>query len=173
MPPLSSVSTVLAQSGVDVNVDLSLIDSALALVGSGVAAFLTTLALGALLVAFAPDYTDRLTAAVTDEPSDSALYGVFFLLALVVLTVALVVTIIGIFVAVPLVLLAYVVWSFGSAVAFLAVGERLVGDEDGWFKPLLVGAAINGALTFTGVGGIISFVVGATGFGAILKDRFA
>jgi hypothetical protein len=46
----------------------------------------------------------------------------------------------------------------------LAAGERLVGRGEGWLKPLLVAAAING--------GLISFAIGAAGFGAVLQDYF-
>ncbi|WP_256493302.1 hypothetical protein [Natronococcus zhouii] len=39
-------------------------------------------------------------------------------------------------------------------------------------KPLLVATVINGGLALTGIGGIISFLVGAVGFGAVLRDYF-
>jgi hypothetical protein len=65
---------------------------------------------------------------------------------------------------------AYLAWAVGASIAFLAVGDRLVGHEDGWTKPLLVGAAINGGLTLTGIGGIVTFGIGAAGFGAVLRD---
>jgi hypothetical protein len=65
---------------------------------------------------------------------------VFLVLAIVVL----VITLIGILVAIPPALLAYVVWAVGAAVAFLAIGDRMVGREDGRAKPLPVGAALKG-----------------------------
>lgn len=140
------------------------------LVGSAVGAFLTTLLVGAILVAFAEDYTIGKMATITEEPLGSFLYGlvtvVFFALVLIVL----VLTIIGILVAIPLFILLYIAWAVGAAIAFLAVGDRLVGREDGWTKPLLVGAAVNGGLTLTGVGGILAFGVGAAGFGAVVRD---
>jgi len=57
-----------------------------------------------------------------------------------------------------------------AAVLVWAVGDRLVGHEDGWLKPLAVGAGVNGALALTAVGGVLSFAVGAAGFGAVLRD---
>jgi len=83
----------------------------------------------------------------------------------------LVFTIIGILVAVPLGILTSLVWAVASAIAFLAIADRLVCREDGWLEPLLVGAAINGLLTLRGIGGILSFGVGAVGFGAVLENR--
>lgn len=140
--------------------------------GGAVGVFVTTLVIGALLMAFAPAYTKRMRTTVFDQPLSSFLYGLFFLLALIILIVLLVITIIGIFVAIPLLILAYLVWAVGSTIAFLAVGYRLVNDPDDWKLPLLIGALLNAGLALTGVGGIISFVIGAIGFGTILHDRW-
>jgi hypothetical protein len=68
--------------------------------------------------------------------------------------------------------LLYVLWTVGSTIAFLAVADRLVGRDEGWTKPLVVPAAINGALAFTGIGGILAFVVGAAGSGVVLEGVF-
>lgn len=146
------------------------VDVAVGLGGSAVGAFLSTLLVGAILVALAPEYTRRMMRAVRGDVVGSFVYGFVSLVLLVLVTIVLVITLIGIFVAFPLVLLASVVWAGGATIAYLAVAERLVGTEDSWLKPLLVAAAINGGLTLTGVGGLISFCVGATGFGAVLRD---
>jgi len=170
MPALPQFTTVLlalqewTDGGVNVDIDL-----ATGLGGGAVGAFLTTLLVGAILLALAPEYTDRTAASLLAEPVDSFLYGIFFLLALVVMVVALVISIVGILVVIPLVVLAYLVWAVGSSIAFLAIGERLV-EAEGRFVALLVGALINGGLTLTGVGGIISFCVGAAGFGIVLRQ---
>lgn len=140
------------------------------LAGSAVGAFLTTLVVGAILVAVVPDYTERKMSTLLDEPVGSFVYGFVSLIFLVLVVFVLVITVIGIIVALPLALLAYLVWAVGASIAFLAIGERLVGRDDGWAKPLLVGAGINGALTLTGIGGILTFAIGAAGFGAVLRD---
>lgn len=137
--------------------------------GSALGAFLTTLIVGAVLLAVVPEYTRKRMDAVLERPLNSFLYGVVCLLALVVAIVVLFFTVIGIIVAIPLAILAYLVWAVGASIAFLAIGDRLVGHGDGWTKPLLVGAAINGGLTLTGIGGIITFAVGAAGFGTVLR----
>lgn len=140
------------------------------LVGSAIGAFVTTLVVGAILLAVSPDYTERTMGDVLDEPVETFLYGLVCLVFVVLVTVVLVITIIGILLAIPFALLAYLVWAVGASIAFLALGDRLVGHEDGWTKPLLVGAGINGGLTLTGIGGLVAFGIGAAGFGAVLRD---
>ena len=144
------------------------VQPATGLLGGAVGAFLTTLVVGAILIALAPSFTEQSVERVQGDPVGSFAYGVVALLALVVLIVVLVLTIIGIFLAIPLAVVAYVLWAVGSVMGYLAIGERLVG-RDGWWKPLAVGAAINGVLALTGIGGIIAFLIGATGFGAVLR----
>lgn len=140
------------------------------LAGSALSAFATTLVVSLLLVAFVPEYTERMIRQVEDDPLDSFLYGFLALLVLVVLIIAFAITIIGLVVAIPLVLMAYVFWAVGGAVAFLAIALRIVDRDDGWLKPILVAAAISGALVLTGIGGLVSLVIGAVGFGTVLQD---
>jgi len=155
------------QTGPNIAVDLQPFEQ---LLGSAIGAFLTTLVVGAILIAIVPDYTETKMASLLDDPVGSFLYGlvVFVFLALVV--VVLVLSILGILVAIPLLLVSYLVWAVGASIAYLAIGDRLVGRDGGWTTPLLVGAGINGALTLTGVGGILTFCIGAAGFGAVLRD---
>lgn len=167
-PTLAPLWTLVLQSGVDV--DLPVRASLFNVVGSAVGAFLTTLVVGAILVAVAPTYTEARMTDLVAEPIGSFVYGVVTLLVLGFVTLLLFITIIGILVAAPLALLTWAVWAVGSVVAFLAVADRLVGHEDGWLVPLLVGAGLNGLLTLTGVGGILSFCLGAAGFGAVLRS---
>jgi len=167
---MTNAIVVLAQAMGEepgVNVDVST-----GLGGGAVGVFLTTLLVGVLLIALAPAYTERMKQSLVEKPVDSFIYGVLALVALILLTFLLVLTIIGIFVVIPLVIAAYVLWAVGSAIAFLSIGERLVDAED-WKLPLLVGAAINGALALTGIGGLFSFCIGAAGFGAVLRDLLA
>jgi len=158
------------QAGPNVSVDANPVANVL---GGAVGAFLSTLLVGALLVAFVPEYLERMVGEVTEEPLSSLLWGVFNLLAVGVLAVLLVITVVGVVVAIPLLVVTWLAWAAGSAVAFLAVADRLVGHGDGWLKPLAVGAALNGLLSVTGVGGLVSFVVGAVGFGALVRDYMA
>lgn len=140
------------------------------LFGSGMSAFLLTVLLGGLALVVAPAYTERMVGSVGDDPAGCFVYGVATLVALVLLTIALVVTVLGVLLAIALVLLAVGLWGVGAAVAYTAIGDHLVGHEDGWFQPLVVGGAINGLLTMTGIGGIVAFIIGAVGFGALLRS---
>jgi hypothetical protein len=142
------------------------IDITTGLGGGAVGSFLTTFLVGAILIAIAPAYVERMLDDIGEEPVESFAYGIAALLGLVVLTIALVI---------PLIVLAVVVWAVGSVIAFLAIGERLLDADsaDDWLKPLAVGAAINDGLTLTGIGGLVSFCIGAAGFGAILRDRLS
>jgi len=139
-------------------------------VNSAVSAFLTTLVVGALLVAVVPDYTDRKIVILRTHPVSSFLYGFVLLFFLFLVIIVLGISLAGIFVAIPLSFVLWIVGAVGAAIGFLAVGERLIGREDGWAKPLAVGAVINGALTLTGIGAIVGFAIGAAGLGAVLRD---
>lgn len=148
------------QNGINVSVGVG---------GGALGSFLTTLIVGAILVAISPKFTERMMADVVDDPLGSFVYGVIALVGLIVVIIVLVITIIGIFVAIPLIVVAVLLWAAGAAIGFLAIAERLVGRDDGWAVPLLVAALLNGGFALTGIGGLVSFVVGAAGFGAILR----
>lgn len=158
---------LIAQADPGINVDIGTTDG---LLGGAIGAALTTLVVGAILVAVAPEYTDRMMADVLEDPIGSFVYGIGSLLAIAILIVALVITVLGIVVAVPLFFLAYLVWAVGGAIAYLAIAERLVGRDEGWLKPLLVAGGISGLLAVTGIGGIVAICIGAAGFGAVLRE---
>ncbi|OAQ52867.1 hypothetical protein HTG_11105 [Natrinema mahii] len=159
---------VITQVDPGIDIDIGTTDG---LLGGAIGAALTTLVVGAILVAIAPDYTDRMMDDVLENPFGTFLYGIASLLGIGLLILLLVVTIVGIIVAIPLFLLAYLVWAVGGAIAYLAIADRLVGrTDDEWLKRLLVAAAISGALAVTGVGGILAICIGAAGFGAVLQD---
>jgi hypothetical protein len=141
-----------------------------ALGGGGIGTFLTTLVVGAILVAFAPDWTRAKMQSVVDEPVGSFAYGVVCLLFFALVILVLFITIIGILIAFPFAIVLAFVWAVGAAIAYLAIADRFVDTDDDWLVPLLLAAGMNGALTLTGIGGIVSFCVGAAGFGAVLKD---
>lgn len=137
-------------------------------VGGAIGAFVATLVVAALLITVSPTYTEHTMEAILDRPFGAFLYGFALLIALVLAVFLLAVTGIGILLAIPLLVIAYVVWAVGAAIAYLAIADRLVGHEEGWLKPVLVAAAVSGALAATGVGAILSFAIGAAGVGAVL-----
>lgn len=146
------------------------IDLAFSLGGGAISSFLTTLVIGAILIAVVPDYTQKKMQTVKEEALGSFVYGFASLVFFILVTIVLAITIIGLLVAIPLALVLTLVWAVGAAIGYLMIADEIVGHENGWTAPLLVGAALNGGLTLTGIGGIVSFCVGAAGFGAVLRD---
>ncbi len=146
------------------------IDLVTGVLGGTVGAFFTTLVVGAILVAVAPEYTERMIDSIVEDPFGTFVYGMVCLVFVLLSTFVLVLTVIGILVAVPFLLVVYVVWAVGAAVAYLAIADGLVGHRDGWLKPLLVAAGINAGLTLTVLGGLLSLAIGAAGFGVVLRD---
>lgn len=140
------------------------------LAGSAVGAFLSTLIVAGILVLVAPDYVERMMAELAEEPLVSFVVGFGALLALLVVAVILVITIVGILLAIPLLLIAWVLWAVGSAIGYLAIATRFVDADDSWAIPIVVAAGISGLLALTGIGGLVGFGVGAAGFGAVLRD---
>ena len=164
--PLASV--VLQSIGVP---ELGNVDVAVSLGGGAVSTFLTTLLVGAVLVALAPAYTTRKMDELRENVVGSFVYGLASLLFFVLVIVVLLITIIGIPLALLFGLLVFVAWVFGAAIAFLAIADRLVDHDEGdWLLALLIAAAINGGLTLTGIGALVSFCVGAAGFGVVVRD---
>lgn len=166
MVPDPVLLDAVLQGGINVDLDFNPVTN---VVGSAVGSFLTTLVVGVILTAVAEGFTEDRMAAVLDDPLGSFVYGFLVLVVLILATIVLVITIIGIVVALPLLLLAYVVWAVGATIAFLAIADRIADHEDGWLPTVLVAAALNGGLVLTGVGGIIAFCIGAAGSGTVLE----
>lgn len=139
---------------------------------SAAGTFIGTLIIGALLVALAPDYTEKVIDTIEDQPVPSFLWGLGIFVAFIVVIVVLVITLIGIVVAVPLVFLMIFVSLFGGALVFIYVGERLLeaaNVETSRWGHLVAGAliaAVLAALPF--IGGLTNFVVNTVGVGAIV-----
>lgn len=164
----AALTCLLLQPGVNTDIGTGTVTGNL--LGSAVGTFVTTLVVGAILVAVAPAYVEDRMTTLSEEPLGSLLYGIICLIGVVLVTVILVITIVGVIFAVPFAILAGLIWADGAAIAYLAIAVRLVNRDDGWLKPLLVAAALSGGLTLTGIGGVVSLCIGAAGFGAVVKN---
>ncbi len=71
----------------------------------------------------------------TERPVGSFVYGAVSLAFVVLVAVVLALTVVGILVAIPFAVAAYLVWAVGATVGFLAVTVRLVDRDDGWTTP--------------------------------------
>jgi len=145
------------------------------LVGSAAVSFVATAVgvalVGAVVSAVAPDFTDKGVEYLHAEPGEAFLYGVAAYVAIAVAMFALAITIIGLLVAVPAVIVLAILSFGGTAVSAIALGAWLrsllgMGVANGRGPDLVVGAVAWAGLGLIPVlGGLVRFVVGAMGFG--------
>lgn len=143
----------------------------------GIVTALAFAALGALVVIFAPGATKRVSDAALSKPLNTAGVGCLTLILLPILSLLLLITLIGIPVALILALLSAIAWVFGSIGVGLLAGEKILQA----FKArdiLPVVAVIVGVVVLMIVGlvpvlgWLISFIVGLIGLGAVVLTRF-
>ncbi len=134
-------------------------------------------ALGALIVLFAPEPTRRVGSAVETKPLNVAGVGCLTLIVLPILGLLLVITVIGIPVALILMLAAILAWVFGwIAIGFLTGEKILRAFQAREILPVI--AVILGVLILTlisqvtFIGWLVSLVVGLLGIGAVVLTRF-
>ena len=135
-------------------------ETGIAPVGEAVAAAFISLVVGGGLILLAPDYTDRTTQRILDEPGRTVLHGIGIGFLAMIALVVLILTVVGILLAIPL---AIVLVVFGE-LGYLAVG-RLFTDD--WSVVLLVAvgtSAIVGGLPV--LGALLGLVLSSLGLGA-------
>jgi hypothetical protein len=145
------------------------------LLGSAVVEFAVT-AVGVVLVgvvvsAVAPDFTDDGVEYLRTEPGEAFVYGVAAYVAIAVAMFVLAITVIGLIVVVPAVIVLAILSFGGTAVSAIALGtwtRSALGRDtaNGRQTALVVGAVAWAGLGLVPVlGGLVRFVVGAMGFG--------
>lgn len=123
-----------------------------------------TLVIGGGLVVLAPEFTERTTDRVHEDPVETFLYGLGIFVATIVVVFLLVISIVGIVLIVPLVIALVVVGEIG----YLAAGRAVVDD---WGPALLVAIVLSAfASGVPWLGGLVGFVVACTGTGAWYLD---
>lgn len=128
-------------------------------VEEALAAALLTLVIGGGLILLAPDYTDRATLRVFEEPADALLYGVGISVVMAIILAVLLITVVGVVLAVPLIVVILVFSTIGS----LSVGRALT---DNWIGVLLVAMGVSAVVVVPVVGGLLGLLVGSFGIGA-------
>lgn len=143
----------------------------------GIISALAFAALGALVVIFAPNATRRVSEAVQAQPLNTAGVGCLTLILLPILGLLLILTLIGIPVALVLGILSAAAWAFGSIGVGLLAGEKILKAFQA--RDILpVVAVVVGVVVLIIIGHIpllgwlISFVVGLIGLGAVVLTRF-
>lgn len=119
-----------------------------------------TLVVGGGLVVLAPEFTERTTDRVLEEPGGTFLYGLGIVVAAFVLAVLLAVTVVGILLVVPLLVALVVVGTFG----FLATGRAVVDDLGTALLVAVLVSAVTSGVPY--LGGLVGFVIASMGSGA-------
>lgn len=128
--------------------------------GRAIVVMLVTLVVGGGLITFAPTFTDRTTRLVHEKPIETLLYGFAIGVVLTIVLFVLIVTFVGILLAIPLALLTLVL----SEIGYLALGRTV---SDNWGIALLV--AMGASAVVGGVpilGALLGIVLGSFGLGS-------
>ena len=129
-----------------------------------------TLIVGAILLLIVPDTSDRITHRVRSQPGESFLYGLLVAIAVVVLSVLLAITIIGLVVVIPGLIVFALVGLAGSVLATVALGLALARQPNPWLGLVVGGLLVAFVSLIPVVGALVQFVIGTIGLGAIVID---
>jgi len=136
-----------------------------------VSSIVSTLVVGALLVAALPGFTDRVADAAVDAPGRSALSGLGFLVFVPITLILIAFTLIGI----PVTILGFIAYAVLLTVGYVAGNYTLgryilsIRDMENRWLALLVGVLLVAALDFAPlVGGLVQLVVFLLGVGALV-----
>ena len=123
-----------------------------------------TLVVGGGLIVFAPNYTERTTRRILNEPFRTFLYGFGIGLVLIVVLVVLFLSVVGILLAIPLLVGVIIVGELG----YLAAGRTLTESWGGiLFAAMAVAAVVVGVPI---LGGVIGWLLSSLGIGAAYLD---
>jgi len=171
MVPIQAVALL---PGVVAAIDRSLW-TGVEVVGSASVSFVATAVgvalVGVIVSAVAPDFTDSGVEYLHAEPGEAFLYGLVAYVGTTLAMVLIAVTIIGLVVVIPAVIVLAILSFGGTAVSAIALGAWIrsllgLGAATGRGPDLVVGAVAWAALGLVPVlGGLVRFVVGAMGFG--------
>lgn len=129
--------------------------------------FLVTLIAGALLLAISPNYVQRRVRDIRDEPVACFAWGIAALIALFIVSFVLAITVVGVILLFPLLLVAIAVGIVGNVLAFVAVCDGFVDSR--WVALLVASVVVALTNLLPVIGGIAGFVIGAIGIGAIVR----
>lgn len=127
---------------------------------------------GLIVVAAAPDYSERVVDDIRTNPAGSFLWGLLATIGGFIALIVLAITIIGLLVAIPGFLVYFVVLVVGGILGTVALGALLVDtvSESSLFVALAVGVVVSSILSLVPfVGGLANFVVSTVGIGAVVN----
>lgn len=130
-----------------------------------------TLVAGGAYFVFARDSAEATMRRARDDPLECFLWGLGIGIAVLIVTVLLAITVIGLIVAIPLIIVFAVVELAAQAVVFVLVFESLLGSKPPTGKALVGAAVLAGILSAIPlIGPLVSFIVGSVGVGALFLN---
>lgn len=168
---LAFVGVAVAQSGLrDPQTGLGLGTSVAVRFGAG---FVINLFLGGVLVVAGPDYAADKIDEFRSDPGTSIVWGLIVGIGVPILLVVLAVTLIGLIVAIPGMLVLVGVGILGSAVVVVLVGSAVTKEDRPGGTEVLLGALVLSLLTaIPVVGGLVNWLVGLPGIGLVGHDLY-
>jgi hypothetical protein len=129
-----------------------------------------TLVVGAVLFAFAPNYTSRLVRRIRSNPGKSLAFGILTTVLAIVAGFLLAITIIGLLVVIPGLFALTATLIVGGVLVAVSLGTALLGTDNRW-AALIAGTLVLSALSLLPVAGpVVDVAVLVVGFGAIVAD---
>ncbi|KAB1196163.1 MULTISPECIES: hypothetical protein [Haloferax] len=139
--------------------------------------FVVNLVVGGILIAVLPAYTRNALGEIRDDPGGSFIWGLGIGIGGLIAIIVLAITIIGLVVAIPGILLFVALSAAGSAVATVFLGSTVARLLSNSRPPLslslVIGALVTAAFSVVPlVGGLILFVVETVGLGVVGRDLY-
>ncbi|QLD88019.1 hypothetical protein HWV07_02780 [Natronomonas salina] len=135
-------------------------ETGLSLTAQAITSAIFTVIVGGLMLALAPDYTERTTDRIVEDPGETFLFGLGIFVAAVIGIVLLAITGIGLLLAVPMLIAMAVIGVLG----YIAFGRALVDDRGAALLIAVVISAFTAGVPI--LGGLVGFVLGCMAIGA-------
>ena len=127
-----------------------------------------TLVIGGLLLIVSPDGTQRRTDRALEYPVAAALWGIASLIGVIGTAVLLAITVIGLVIAYPLLIMYFIFAIVACEYGYLAVGRLVVDD---WVPALVVAMVVSAIVVAIPVlGTLVAFVISSIGIGTVVME---
>jgi MFS family permease len=139
-----------------------------------VGAFLGQLLLGGLAVLLGPKYVRKRISDIRDRPGEAFLWGLIVTIPIPIVLVLIAITIIGLVVTIPGLILVAVVGLVGNAVSIVWIGSLLTATNDrvGGKEALLGAVVLAVPAAIPVLGNFVTSIVGLFGTGVVGKTLY-
>jgi hypothetical protein len=132
------------------------------------------LVLGGALLLLAPGYVRRMVAAIRDDTGGAFLWGLLVGIGVPIALVLIAITIIGLVVTIPGLIVLFFVGLIGNAVTICWIGGALAGRDDPDGVAVGVGAVVLAAVGAVPIlGNLVTTLLGFFGLGVVGRDLYA